>query len=59
MEKVDLVGAGSRAFHMFAEPLPSEWKGIVDFVGYTTTIRKMRGSNSSTWENYSNQSDSP
>lgn len=33
MKKVVLVGAGGRALHMFAKPLSSEWKGIVDFCG--------------------------
>jgi len=33
LKKVVLVGAGGRAFYMFAKPLATELKGIVDFCG--------------------------
>lgn len=33
MKRVVLVGAGGRAFHMFAKPLATELRGIVDFCG--------------------------
>ncbi|MBD2847715.1 Gfo/Idh/MocA family oxidoreductase [Paenibacillus sp. IB182496] len=40
MKKIALVGAGSRALHMFAKPLAEELKPFVDFCGVYDLNRK-------------------
>ncbi|MCQ6560075.1 Gfo/Idh/MocA family protein [Paenibacillus mendelii] len=39
MKKYVLVGAGSRALHMFAKPMSEEWKDVIQFCGVYDTNR--------------------